>query len=87
MKNSFDTLKKVRRSLAFLAGALMACGFLGGCAAKVYNQRTLSGYSKNGPIYTETVIEEKPQFGLYRQIDSYQFQPRTDLPTSETGFQ
>jgi len=87
MKNSFDTLKKVRRSLAFTAGALMACGFLGGCAAKVYKVRELSGYSKHGPIYTETVVEKKPEFGLFRQIDSYDFEPRTDLPTSETGFQ
>ena len=85
---SFSSLKKIRRPAALVACSVFAAVLFAGCAAQTYKTRTVSGYSKNGTLMvTERVVVNEPDYGFYRQIESYDFQPHSDLPVAETGVQ
>jgi len=86
-ENPFSILKQ-GRPIALAACALLAACLFAGCAAQTYKTRTISGYSKNGTlIVTERVVVDEPKYGFYRQVDSNDFLPRTDLPVLKTGVQ
>jgi len=56
-----------------------------GCAANTYHSE-ITGYSKSGTPLVEPVVDgvTHPKWGLYRQVNSHDFQPRTDLPVAGT---